>query len=438
MRRQAALSSVLRVGLIAAASSVTVPRPAYNTGDGFFVLNGTLYDANGAEFRMRGVDRCHYDSNSAAGMARAGPNAVRIFVETCYGASWARLAGIVRDDHIAHRQVPVVTLPSTTWGAGTSCSANVSLLQDVVQNGWVASAATWTPLNRFVIVNIANEWGPANSTVWRDAYVSAVAAMRAAGYLGTLLIDAGGCGQDLDTLVYFANDVFESDAQRNVMFALHPYGSVNSFTAPVAAVRKGRPTVVTLAGGGVCHPFAPHYCPALNMTNTWGGIGEYFVSGVQGMDELNGAWPASENTGGASGAWTVTLDVDSSAFGDYAGGGTLVDNVGNVALRIARLAALRDSLNGPGFAITEFGPGRNIGPSPTLATPLQVVAAAEAHGLGWLAWAWDDGGGSNEWFAQTCWVPPPSCIFRAAITHATNPLSASRFPAHRQRRGLRV
>ena len=385
------------------ARSDAVPRPSYNTGDGFFVLNGTLFDANGVEFRMRGVDRCHYDSNSAAGMARAAPNTVRIFVETCYGASWQRLAGIVHDDHIAHQQVPVVTAAATTSCVGTSGSSNVSLLEDIVENSWVAPASVWTPLNRWMIINVANEWGPANSSVWRDAYVAAVAKLRSAGFLGTLLIDAGGSGQDLDTLAYFANDVFESDAQRNIMFALHPYGSVNAFSAQVASVTKGRTTVVTLVGGGVCHPFAPHYCPALNMTNTWGGISSYFVSGVQGMTELNGAFAAPENTGGKSGAWTVTLNVDSTEFGDYSGGGWLVDNYGNYALRIARLAALRDALRGPAFALTEFGPGRNIGPSPTLVTPLQVIEAAEANGLGWMAWAWEDGGtnNNNEWFAQT-------------------------------------
>src|SRR5450755_1846864 len=34
-----------------------VARPSYNTGKGFFVLNGKLYDANGAEFRIRGVNK---------------------------------------------------------------------------------------------------------------------------------------------------------------------------------------------------------------------------------------------------------------------------------------------------------------------------------------------------------------------------------------------
>jgi hypothetical protein len=58
------------------------------------------------------------------------------------------------------------------------------------------------------------------------------------------------------------------------------------------------------------------------------------------------------------------------------------------------------------FVIGELGPGRNIGPAPTTVTPGQIITAAEAAGMGWLAWAWDDnnlGGGAsdNDWFSMT-------------------------------------
>ena len=52
----------------------------------------------------------------------------------------------------------------------------------------------------------------------------------------------------------------------------------------------------------------------------------------------------------------------------------------------------------------EFGPGRDIGPSPTNLTPAQVIQTAEQYGFGWMAWAWDDNDLSNAqadntWFA---------------------------------------
>jgi hypothetical protein len=71
----------------------------------------------------------------------------------------------------------------------------------------------------------------------------------------------------------------------------------------------------------------------------------------------------------------------------------------------SELAALSNS-QGMVFAITEFGPGKDIGPSPTMVTPGQVITAAEANGLGWLAWAWDDNNlanckADNNWFSMT-------------------------------------
>ncbi|HEY1957358.1 MAG TPA: cellulase family glycosylhydrolase [Polyangiaceae bacterium] len=383
----------------------TVKRPSYNTGPGFFVLNGKLYDPNGHEFRLRGVNRNHYDSSSAAGLAKSGANAVRIFVETNYGKTFPELESIVQNDHVANKEVPIITAPSTTSGTATSCNTDAATLTDVVANSWVAPASTWTALDKYSIVNIANEWGPTSSTTWRDSYVAAIGAMRGAGYLGTLLVDAGGCGQDLDDLVTYSKDVFEADPQKNVMFALHLYGSVNDYQSSIASIQKGTTTVVTLTGTSTCHPFAPNYCPTLGKTNTYSGITAYQISGVQGMTQINGMQAAPQNVGGASGAWTITLNVDSTSFAAYTSGGSVVDGNGNVNLRIAKLATL-PAATGAAYAITEFGPGRNIGPSPTLVTPLEIVTAAEQNGIGWLAWAWDDNNmaGSqtnNEWFGMT-------------------------------------
>ena len=283
------------------AGPAPVARPSYNTGNGFFIANGKLYDANGYEFRIRGVDRAHYDPDSQAGIAKGGANTVRIFVETNYGATVSDLVNVVQTQHINQKQVPIPTSPSTTDGAATSCSTDTTVLSSVVAN-WVATASSWTPLDKYSIINIANEWGPANSTVG-SSNVSAVASLRTAGYLGTILVDSGGCGQDPDDLLTYASDVLGSDPQKNVMFAYHDYSPASSLT--------------------------------------------YFP----------------------------------------------------------QFAALAASA-GVVIAVTEFGPGNDIGPSPTTLTPLQIITAAETNNLGWLAWAWDDnnltgGQTNNEWFGMT-------------------------------------
>jgi trimeric autotransporter adhesin len=301
----ASQSATVSVTSTAAATSGQVSRPSYNTGPGFFVLNGKLYDANGNEFRIRGVDRNHYDSISQPGISKTGANAVRIMVATNYGASVARLVSIVQNDHINYKEVPIVMTTETPAGADTSCSSDATVVAAAVAN-WVATASSWTPLDKYTIINIANEWGPTNSTVWRDSNISAIAKMRAAGYMGTLMIDAGGCGQDMEDLVNYSGAVFSSDPQKNVIFALHAYYN----TTPA-----------------------------------------------------------------------------------------------NVASRFQQLASLAAS-TGAAYAVTEFGPGRNIGPSPTLLTPGEVITNAEANGLGWCAWAWDDndlgnGASDDNWFSMT-------------------------------------
>ncbi len=372
-----------------------VMRPSTNTGTGFFVSNGKLYDPNGYEFRIRGSDRCHYDSTSQPALTKANPNAVRTFVETNYGQTWAGLASIIQTQNIAVSEVPVITAPSTTAGTATSCSTDPTVLSAVVSDSWVTPAATWTAMNKYAIYNIANEWGPGGSTVWRDSYVTAIGQMRAAGYLGPLMIDTGGCGQDEADLATYAAAVFQSDPQRNVIFSYHMYGGTNDTSASVTSITKGNPTVVGISGSGACHPFAPSYCPSMGMTNTYSGVSAYFLSGVNGATQADGEQPAPTNVGGASGAWTVTLSVDSSSWGVYSGGGTIVDYGGNYALKTARLAALAQS-TGAAFVIGEFGPGRNIGPSPTMLTPHEVIGAAEESGIGWMAWAWDDNDLANS------------------------------------------
>ena len=168
-----------------------------------------------------------------------------------------------------------------------------------------------------IILNIANEWGPANSPTWSTSYQSAISSLRTAGWTCPLLIDTGGSGQDINDLMTYSTAVFNSDPQKNIMFAFHPYG-----------LDQGYP------------PGAP-----LSMYQTIAGQMQ-------------------------------TLALSNGAF----------------------------------YGFMEFGPGRGkevqFGGSPTDVSPAQIIRTAEANGLGWLAWAWDDndkGGGEsdNTWFCAT-------------------------------------
>jgi len=78
-----------------------------------------------------------------------------------------------------------------------------------------------------VWINIANEWGPRNSTIWRDAYKNAVSRMRNAGINNVLVIDSGGWGQDDQDILNYALEVLNSDPLKNIVFSIHMYGEWN-------------------------------------------------------------------------------------------------------------------------------------------------------------------------------------------------------------------
>jgi mannan endo-1,4-beta-mannosidase len=199
-----------------------VGRPRSNTGTGFFVVNRTIYDANGAEFRLRGVNNTHWwggDTRSAIpSIAKAGANAVRTVFGPDMGATTSDERRAIAQLYIDQGIVPVVEYHSAT------CAEDAASLASVVDL-WVGPDKDWLKsLERYVILNIANEWGP-NSTVWRDAYIDAVSRLRLAGVKNLLVIDAGGaCGQLAESVEAWGRAIFDSDPERNIAFSVHMYG----------------------------------------------------------------------------------------------------------------------------------------------------------------------------------------------------------------------
>jgi mannan endo-1,4-beta-mannosidase len=294
---------------IAVAAVNKATRPSYNTGGGFFVYKAQLYDPKGNVFRIRGVDRVHFDMGDQPGISKAGANTVRFFMYDI-GVSGAppasTYATLAQQQHINYQELPIVTAANVA-GAPTGSAGDQSTtdLANTV-TWWVNNVSAFAPLMDQIAINIFNEWGPGNSPTWASAYETAIARLRAAGYTCPLVIDTGQYGEDFSDLLNYSTQVFDSDPQRNVIFSLHLY--VNS-----------------------------------------------------------------------AGALS-----------------------GNVLPQLASLAASQGMV----FIVGEFGPGRNIGPAPTLVTPGEIIQAAEAAGIGWIAWAWDDIDltncmADNAWFSMT-------------------------------------
>ena len=268
--------------------------PSDATAEGtMFVANGQIFDATGAAFLPWGVNKAHVDQAST-GLELTGANAVR--VNLYFRLPNATTTSLFDRLYAAH----IVVIPGR-WEATCREGAEfvTALAADV--DAWVAEAAAWKKYERASMINISNEAGPANSTDWRDQYITAVGRMRAAGYSGLLMIDSGGCGQDVDDIAKYGAAVLAADPLHNIVFSLHVYGDT--------------PNVTTL---------------------------------------------------------NTNLD---------------------------RLKA-----TGLSIVIGEFGPGRNIGPSPTNLAPADLMASALARGIGTLAWAADDNNLPNSmaddnWFS---------------------------------------
>jgi len=285
------------------STSTTTSRPSYNTGVGFFIgTDNKLYDANGVAFTIKGVNRVHYDDSSGTVIPKTKSNAERWRLYWGNGTTVPQFVAQFTNENYNNSTVAIPGIWNTAaayGGVKVTCDTTTGTLTHAVDE-WVGQAADWKPIEKWSIINIANEWGPANSTVWRDSYITAISRMRAAGYLGTLLIDAGGCGEDAADIINYGQAVFNSDPQKNILFSIHIYYNVQA---------------------------------------------------------------------------------------------------GNAAIYLSALAATKLPI-----IVGEFGPGRKIGPAPTNLTPGELIAAANANNMGWIAWAWDDndlsGGLSDDnWFA---------------------------------------
>jgi mannan endo-1,4-beta-mannosidase len=156
--------------------------------------------------------------NALTNIKNGGFNTVRIVWQTNGTAS--RLNEFLnRCDQLSLK--PIVELHDATGGTTTS-SLNTCV------NYWTRSDVITVMKNHPTAwLNIANEWGPESSTVWRDGYISAVKSIRNAGFGGAIIIDAGGWGQDQNDILWYASDVMKADTKGNCIFSIHMYGAWN-------------------------------------------------------------------------------------------------------------------------------------------------------------------------------------------------------------------
>jgi mannan endo-1,4-beta-mannosidase len=155
-----------------------------------------------------------------------------------------------------------------------TCKTTASSILDMA-NYWAGKASFLTKpeIARFILINIANEWGDwamanKDQVAWFNAYKPAVDAIRKAGINTTLVIDAPGCGQDIrngETLMNYAKNLQASDPKHNLLFSVHMYcewavGASSDASVALPAIKNaGIPIIVGEFGyqhdnnhGGLC------------------------------------------------------------------------------------------------------------------------------------------------------------------------------------------
>lgn len=201
-----------------------VMRPVGNLSRGFFVADGRLYDRQGADFVMRGINHPVVWFQGSAlqwldEIATTGSNAVRIVWEATAQNPQVLRAAIERAVELGI--VPMVELHDETGsndptGPALLAEYYISEVRDILDE-----------FEPYLLVNIANEWGDFSTTgeQWLEAYRLAIDTLRDAGVNHTLVIDANDWGQRGRTIVDNGQALLDYDPQHNLLFSTHMYQS---------------------------------------------------------------------------------------------------------------------------------------------------------------------------------------------------------------------
>lgn len=212
--------AALLVGLL-----ITNTATVKAAGQGFQVNGTKLYDANGKEFVMRGVNYPHawyqdkYQSAIPA-MASKGFNCVRIVLSD--GEKWTKTSlqeiNTLVDYCKQYKMIAILEVHDATG------SDDVNMLNNTV-NYWKEMKSALVGNEKYVIVNIANEWYGTwdDGSAWKNGYVSAIKSLRNEGIANTLMVDCAGWGQYPKVIFDYGNEVAKADSLGNTMFAIHMY-----------------------------------------------------------------------------------------------------------------------------------------------------------------------------------------------------------------------
>lgn len=221
-KKKIIIAAIVLAQVVTMATSITAY--AASSKGGFKVEGTKLYDANGKEFIMRGINHAHawYKGNeetAISAIAKTGANTVRIAVGD--GDQWGyddintlkNLISLCEKNKL----VAVVEVHDATG------SDDISKLNNAVDY-WVKMKDALIGKEDTVILNIANEWfGTWDGKKWAEGYKQAIPKLRKAGIKNTIMVDCAGWGQYPKSIHDYGREVFNADSEKNTMFSIHMY-----------------------------------------------------------------------------------------------------------------------------------------------------------------------------------------------------------------------
>ncbi|WP_339234135.1 cellulase family glycosylhydrolase [Paenibacillus sp. FSL R5-0517] len=197
-----------------------------DAANGFYVSGSTLKDANGNNFVMRGVNNPHawFDTQAYTALTTINNNkANTVRIVWSLSGSASRLQQIV--DRC--KELGLVAMIELHDATGSDDATKLNQLAQYFTRSDIKPILTNN--EKYVLVNIANEWGSANlsDTGWRDAYKTAISTIRNAGIHNTIVVDASGWGQNSSPIKTQGKALLNHDPDHNILFSIHMYGSWN-------------------------------------------------------------------------------------------------------------------------------------------------------------------------------------------------------------------
>jgi mannan endo-1,4-beta-mannosidase len=198
------------------------------------VKDGQIYDPHGEPFLMRGINHTHWWGDQPNNLlavdelAKTNANVIRVVFGPDFGVDTAAEKREVVERYLDNGLVPMVEEHRGT------CDEDTATLAEIVDVWLEPENQAWLKqYEKQVILNIANEWGPADAGVWASAYEEGIRRLREAGIHNLIVVDAGGnCGQNPLTVAEKGKEILEADPEHNVAFSIHLYGFWRTDEAP--------------------------------------------------------------------------------------------------------------------------------------------------------------------------------------------------------------